>query len=605
MGLCRLALGIVCLSPLLAAPDAEALYKERCAACHDNATDRIPPRSVLAGYRPEIVIRSLTTGTMREHGKGMSDEDKQAMARFVTGKELGSAVADLQPKNLCAAPPPAISLTADSNWNGWGRDLENTRFHPKPGLKAEDVPKLKVKWAFAFPNARYTYGQPTVIGDRLYITSAAGTVYALNARSGCLYWTFEAGNESRTAITVGALPAGSPARFAAYFGDDKANVYAIDADTGTSLWKTRVDEHPVGRVTGAPILYKDKLYVPVSSVEEAIAQNLKYECCKFRGAVAALDARTGKLLWKTHTITDPPKPFKKNSAGTQMYGPAGAAVWSAPTVDTKRGLIYVGTGNSYTDVETATANAIVAIDMETGSLKWVNQATPRDNFIMGCPKPGVGNCPENEGPDVDFGSSPVLRSLARGKQVLLAGQKSGEVYGLDPDNRGKILWQRKVGEGSALGGVEWGFAADGEHAYVAIADVFARPPAKARPGIAALKIATGEQVWFTPAPKAVCSWGTSRCLPSQSQAVTAIPGAVFSGSMDGRLRAYSAKDGSIVWDFDTGVSFETVNGVAGQGGSLDGAGPTVSNGMLFVTSGYGRIVGRGGNVLLAFSVDGK
>src|SRR6516165_3467125 len=222
----------------------------------------------------------------------------------------------------------------------------------------------------------------------------------------------------------------------------------------------KLDDHPVARITGSPVLYKDRLYVPVSSIEEVLGQNPKYECCKFQGAIGALDAYTGKLIWKTRTISDPPRPFQKNSAGTQMYGPAGAAVWSAPTLDLKRRVIYAGTGNSYTESETNTTNAIIAIDMDTGSLKWSNQATPRDAFLFGCANPGVGNCPKEPGPDVDFGASPILYTLPDGRQVILAGQKSGAVYALDPDNKGKTMWSMQVGAGSALGGVEWGLAAD-------------------------------------------------------------------------------------------------------------------------------------------------
>jgi polyvinyl alcohol dehydrogenase (cytochrome) len=606
MSLRRLQLGLVCLSTAFAAsPDGAAIYKEQCAKCHERATGRIPGRDALARRTPEDVIRALTTGAMKEQGSSLSAEQKRLVAEFVTGKAsvaagTGAVASDA---NHCAAPPAPIHFTG-REWNGWGRDLDNSRFQPDPGFAASDVPKLKVKWAFGYPGATFTYGQPTIIGDRLYVTSGKGTVFALNSQTGCLYWTYDAGTSARTAISVGPAPSASGARYALYFGDDKAVVHALDADTGRLLWETQVEDHPVARVTGAPILHKDALYVPISSVEEVAGQNVKYECCKFRGSVVALDARTGKQIWKTHTIPDPPSPFKKNSAGTQMYGPAGAAVWSAPTVDVTRGLIYAGTGNSYTDVETRTANAIVAIDLKTGSLKWSNQATPRDNFLVGCFGPGMGNCPQTMGPDVDFGSSPILRQLAGGKAVVLAGQKSGAVYALDPDQRGKVLWQEKIGEGSALGGVEWGFAADAENVYVGIADAVTKPD-QAKPGITALKIATGERLWHVPAAKAVCSWGEKRCLPAQSQAVTVMPGAVFSGSMDGHLRAYSTKDGTVLWDFDTGKAFETVNGVTAKGGSLDAAGPTISNGVLYVNSGYGRIVGQGGNVLLAFSVDGK
>jgi polyvinyl alcohol dehydrogenase (cytochrome) len=599
----RLAIGCVFVSVAFgAAPDGAAVYKTLCAACHDHPQDRVPAREALSKRSADDVLLALTTGSMREQAKTLSDAERRAVAAFLTGKEASVATAPAVEPNRCTGGPAPIAINA-GDWNGWGYDAGNSRYQPEPGLKAEDVPKLKVKWAFGFPGT-FTYGQPTIIGDRLYVTSGSGTVFALNAKTGCTYWTFEAGTGARPAISVGRLPANAGAKYAAYFGDDKAVVYALDADTGRLLWQTKVDDHPVARITGSPILYRDKLYVPVSSIEEVSGRNPKYECCKFRGSVVALDAATGKQQWKTYAISDPPTAFKKNSVGTQMYGPAGAAVWSAPTLDLKRKLVYVGTGNSYTDVEQRTANSILAIDMETGSLKWSMQATPKDNFLVACPTPGVGNCPEEAGPDVDFGSSPVLRTLANGKQVLLAGQKSGAVFGLDPDNRGKILWRQKPGEGSPLGGVEWGFAADNEHAYIAISDVAAKPE-KARPGLTAFKIGTGEQAWHTPAPRVECSFGKSGCAPSQSQAVTAIPGAVFSGSLDGHLRAYRTTDGSIVWDFDTEIPFETVNGIQAKGGSLDEGGPTVAHGMLYVNSGYGRIVGRIGNVLLAFSIDGK
>jgi polyvinyl alcohol dehydrogenase (cytochrome) len=449
------------------------------------------------------------------------------------------------------------------------------------------------------------YGQPTIIGDRLYITSEVGQIYCLNAQTGCTYWTINAGAGVRSAITVGPLPAGSPARFAAYFGDEKSFVHAVDASTGKPLWKTKIEDHLLSRVTGAPVLYKNRLYVPLSSFEEGAGRDPKYECCKFRGSLVALDAYTGKIIWKAYTVQDEPKPFKKNSAGTQMYGPAGGAIWSAPTIDLKRRVIYVGTGNSYTDVETHHADAIIAFDMETGKVRWSYQATPRDNFLVGCRQAGSGNCPEKGGPDYDFGSSPILHTMPDGKQVLLAGQKSGVMWALDPDNNGKVLWEVKVGNGGALGGIEWGFAADEQNLYVPVADPGGQPD-KRKPGITAIKIATGEQIWHVPAPPPKCSWGAARCTNSQSAAATVIPGVVFSGSMDGHIRAYSTKDGTVIWDFDTAATpYDAVNGKQAKGGSLDAGGPTIANGVLYVNSGYGRFVGRPGNALLAFSVDGK
>src|SRR6185503_10234125 len=471
----------------------------------------------------------------------------------------------------------------------------NSRYQPTPGIKPEDVTKLKVKWAFAHPGPMAT-GQPTIIGDRLYLTIEVGLIYCLNAQSGCTYWTMNAGAAVRAAICVGPLPSGSPARVALYFGDEKSTVQSLDAATGRLLWKTKVEDHLLSRITGSPVLYRNRLYVPVSSFEETAGRDSKYECCKFRGSIVALDAYTGKIVWKSFTVQEEPKPFKKNSVGTQMYGPAGGAVWSAPTIDTKRRVIYAATGNSYTDAPTGHSDSIMAFDLDTGKLKWAMQVTPKDNFLVGCRQPGVGNCPEEAGPDYDFGSSPILRTLPDGKQVILAGQKSGVIYGLDPDNSGKKLWEVKIGSGGALGGIEWGFAADGENVYVPVADVGG---AARKPGLTALKIATGERLWHVPAPAPKCSWGTTRCNNSQSAAATLIPGVVFSGTADGHLRAYATKDGAIIWDYDTAQPINTVNGGEAKGGSLDGAGATIANGVLYTSSGYGRLIGQPGNLLLA------
>ncbi len=584
-----------------AAPDGSALYSTRCAACHDakGSDIRVPKRDELAKRSPQNIFDSLTTGVMREQAKGLNDDEKRAVASFLTGKAFVDVAAAAVPEQgLCTGTPPAIEL-GKNDWNGWGFDVENTRFQPVPGLKAEDVPKLKLKWAFGFKGATLGYSQPTVIGGRIFVGSADGNVYSLNASTGCMWWSYAAKVWVRSAPTLAKVSG----RWMVFVGDEAGKAQALDAMTGKPVWVTeRLDDHPVARIVGSLKVVNGRVFVPMSSIEEVTGPNPKYECCKFRGSITSLDAATGKVQWKSHPITDPPKVYKKNSVGTDMYGPAGGAIWMSPTVDTKRKLLYFGTGNSYTDVETQGAEAIVAMDMETGSIKWMNQLTPNDNFLVGCGTPGKGNCPEKPGPDSDFGASPILRTLANGKQVLICGQKSGVVYALDPDQRGKVLWQVQVGNGSALGGVQWGPAADKDNVYVAISDIVSKTP---KPGLTALKLSDGSQVWHTPAPKPACSFPAMRCAGAQSAAVTAIPGVVFSGSLDGHMRAYSAKDGSIVWDFDTGVPFETVNGMKAKGGSIDGAGPTVVNGMVYTNSGYARFTGGPGNVLLAFSVEGK
>ncbi|HUI58822.1 MAG TPA: PQQ-binding-like beta-propeller repeat protein, partial [Steroidobacteraceae bacterium] len=505
--------------------------------------------------------------------------------------------------NLCAARGEA-TLGGGSNWNGWGGALDNSRYQPEPGLVAADVPRLKVKWAFGY-RATHIYGQPTIVGGRVYVTSSTGRVYSLDARTGCTYWTFDAAAAVRTAISIVKIQGDPASTVAAVFGDDSALVYALNADNGTLLWKSRLDRHPDARITGAPAFYGQRLYVPVSSLEELSAAAPGYECCKFRGSVAALDIHQGKVIWQAYTIDQKPKPYRKTVNGTQLYGPAGGAIWSAPTLDPERNLLYVGTGNSYTDVPTERTDSILALDMGTGAFRWVNQLRAKDNYIVGCDAPeraGKDRCPQTLGPDVDFGASPILRTLPDGRQVLLTGEKSGRVYGLDPQSGG-LLWTAQVGVGSSLGGIEWGGAADANQLYVAVSDAAATT---ARPGgLIALRIDDGKQVWRTDPPAAVCSWGTRNCIGAQSQAVSAIPGAVFSGSQDGHLRAYASANGRVIWDFDTAQAFATVNGIAGVGGSLDNGGATVADGMVYVNSGYGRIIGQPGNLLLAFAPDDR
>jgi polyvinyl alcohol dehydrogenase (cytochrome) len=580
--------------------DGAKLYGQFCASCHDHPKDRIPARDVIAKRSPDEVLQSLTAGTMRTQAGGLNMNERMAVATFLTGKPpVGRMPATLE-KNLCTSGT-AATVDSGSQWNGWGVDLDNSRFQPQPGLTAADVPRLKLKWAYGY-RSTLIYGQPTVVGGRVYVTSASGRVYSLDAKTGCTHWTFDAKAPSRTAMTIARIPGTPTSRLAAVFGDDSATVYALDANSGKPFWTKRLDEHPDARISGAPVFHANRLYVPVSSLEELSAAAPGYECCKFRGSVAALDAGDGQVLWQTYTIDEEAKPYRKAKDGTQLHGPAGGAVWSAPTVDPKRNLIYVGTGNSYTDLPTPRTDSIVAFDLATGAIRWVNQVLPNDNYIVGCDTAstaGQGNCPHLLGPDVDFGTSPILRTLANGQQVLLTGQKSGQVHALDPAS-GKTVWMARVGAGSSLGGIEWGGAADATQMYVAVSDIAATT---GKPGgLAALRIADGKVAWRREPPAPICSWGPRSCNAAQSQAVSAMPGIVFSGSHDGHLRAYSARDGQLVWDFDTGQAFETVNGVAAAGGSLDHGGATVAGGMLFVNSGYGRINGQPGNVLLAFAV---
>lgn len=581
----------------------EALFQTSCAKCHDPAVGRAPGRRQLASLAPRDIVQSLTSGSMKSMAAGLGDTDIRAVATYLTGRQPSAAAA------AAINPPPCpnpggFTMTAGS-WSGWSIDPRNWRYQPDPGLTSAEIPRLKVKWAFSYPGGNY--GQPAVVGGRLFITSRGGAIYSLDARTGCLDWRFAQSAPSRTTVSVGPLPGTAPSGYAAYFGDGSATVYAVDAATGTLLWKSQVDSHPRAMLTGSPVLFKDRLYVPVSSDEEGVATLADYSCCTFRGSVVALEAATGKTVWKAFAIDQAPAPVGRNSAGTQMYGPAGAAVWSAPTIDAKRGRLYFATGNSYTDVKENGSDAVIAVDLADGHAIWRSQVTASDNDLSGCTSGlQLVNCPKIHGHDYDFGSSPVLLQLSNGKDILMAGQKSGAVFGIDPAS-GTVLWRTQVGVGGFLGGIQWGMASDGQRLYVANSDAVVTE--NGRPGLFALDPATGKDIWYAPSPKVACGWsGSAPCFNAQSAAPFAIPGVVLAGTTDGHERAYAATDGRILWDFDTAHGiYSTINGVADQtGGSIEVSSGSLANGMLYVISGYRGILGGGSNnVLLAFSVDGR
>lgn len=518
------------------------------------------------------------------------------------------APADSAPEaNRCSSPSEPLAL-GSAQWNGWGRDIENTRYQPEPAIRATDVPKLGLKWSFGVGGGGVA-GQPTVVDGRLFVQSAAGRVYSLDARTGCTYWTYDAEAGSHSAIFIGELapsrraaepvPERRPrsrsksrgrharhqltlahldvlkAPSAAFFGDDAGAVYALDAQKGTLLWKTQVDSHPLARISAAPVLFHDRLYVVVNSGEQSAAQSSAYACCTFRGSIAALDMLSGHIVWKTYTVPEEPK------AG------AGGAIASTPAVDAKRGLLYVGTGAALTPVGQTQTDAILAVDLRDGQVRWAKQFSRHDQTGA-----------------AEFVSAPILRTLADGRQVVLAGQKSGIVYALDPERSGELLWQTKPSEVGIPRGIEWGPAADHRSLYVALSGLAAEPenPSGA---MEAIDMKTGSRRWYTAAPAPACAWRAEACAHAGAQAVTVIPGAAFSGSMDGHIRAYSTIDGKILWDADTAKEYLTINGVKASGGSLDQGGATIVNGVLYINSGYGQRNGQPGNVLLAFSVDGR
>jgi polyvinyl alcohol dehydrogenase (cytochrome) len=536
---------------------------------------------------------------MRIQGTPLLDADRRAVAEFLGGRPLrstppGSSVV------RCTSSPPFRGVAGPGDWNGWGNGIENTRFAKSGGLTAADLPRLKLKWAFGFADVTSARAQPSLVGNRLFVASDSGDVHALDPRTGCAYWSFRAEATVRTGLLVAPyrLPGGTDG-WAVFFGDLKANAYAVDASSGTVIWTRRIDQHPFAAITGTIAYQGGRVFVPVQGLNEEVQGGRpQYECCTFRGSLSALDASTGDVVWKTYTVGEK-QPRGTNAAGKPQRGPAGGGIWASPTIDVRRGAVYVGTGNGYADPAQPMTDAVVALDIQSGRVKWFQQLTPDDNWTLGCPATNAGNpnCPATLGPDHDFSASPALVT-AGGRDLLVLPQKSGTAWALDPDRQGAVVWRYRFGPGSGRGGT-WGSAVDERQAYFGVTDFGLKNPG----GVVAVALATGELAWRKAGEPPLCGAPSRTCSGSQGAAVTAIPCAVLTGSYDGGLRAYAADDGSLVWQFDTNREFTTVNGVKAQGGSMDGPGPIVAGGMLFVNSGYGGISGRPGNVLLVFGVD--
>ncbi|HWE52057.1 MAG TPA: PQQ-binding-like beta-propeller repeat protein [Bryobacteraceae bacterium] len=590
-------------APLLAAPSGEEVYKKRCGGCHEQVNDRIPPRDALQRMPSARILRALNSGAMMAIAFTMSGEDRQAVATYLgTSANAGAPPASA----FCADRSVKLSSAQNATaWNGWSPAGDNARFQPAAAAKLtlDQVRGLKLKWAFGFDGDVTAFAPPAVIDGQVFIGSAAGLIHAMRASSGCLQWVFQANGPVRSSIQVASLGASDGNKHALLFGDMTGWFYAVEAESGKLLWKVQAETHDSTRLTGGPAVYEGTVYVPVASWEETRAGDPEYACCTFRGSVLALRISDGKQLWKTY-MTDAPVENGKSARGTPNFGPSGVGVWSAPTLDIKRKLIYVATGDNYSPPATDKSDAIVALDMATGKIEWSRQITPEDVYSGAC---GRGTC----GPDFDFGSSPILTHTPDGREMILAGQKSGIVWGLDPAKKGEIIWQTRVGIGSTNGGVQWGMATDGQRVFASVSDLKRlRQPSQTDArrslgdpntggGLTALRVADGKQEWHVDAPH--CPEGAPLgCSPSQPGAVTEIPGVVFSTSTDGHIRAHTAESGQLLWDFNTMRDFETVNKVKARGGSIDGPGAVVVNGMVFITSGYPRNGGVPGNVLLAF-----
>lgn len=601
--------------------DGAALFEERCANCHDNPAIKAPTREALSQMSKAAVLQAMEFGRMQPQAAGLSKQQKLAIAGV-----------------LAAANPPDMTwltnakcdvgdIASDARVAGWGYDSSNARFQAKErsGITTDNVGRLELAWAFAYSGVTEARSQPVLTSDTIFTGTKSGLVLALDRLSGCVKWHFQADVSVRSGLVFGS--GSGEADGTIYFSDALAQVHALRASDGKLLWKTDVALFPTSVVTGTPTLHEGRLYVPLSSYEAAMAGLPAYPCCRSHGAVVSIDVDGGAIVWTTHTAPHAEKRGQRAS-GVDKWGPSGVSVWSTPAIDAKRGLLYVGTGGNASHPATEWSDAVLALDLASGEVRWSFQGLKGDVWNSSCLFKGP-NCPENAGPDYDFGASVIVATLADGRDVLFAGQKSGEVFALDPDATSadaRVMWRNKVGRGSSNGGVHWGMSFDGAGLYVPMADPVRKdqtePP---RPGMYALNPANGQLLWadriergcaFDAADMPLAGlaetragdkarrnpWPDCSFYYGLSSAATSVPGLVFAGGLDGKLRAYDAGNGDIVWSFDTKRAFQSKNGVEAHGGAIDVQGPVIADGMLFIQSGYGLFGQMPGNVLLAFRI---
>jgi polyvinyl alcohol dehydrogenase (cytochrome) len=597
------------------------LFKRHCYHCHNGSVPKAPHKYLLQEMPTRIIYQTLTTGAMKDIAANLADNQRRLIAEYLTQKKLGETIETHRPLKYCENNAQWFDYAQPVAASGWGiGSVDNTRSITQDvaGLTAQDVKRLKLKWAFAFPSGMASRSLPAAAGGALFIGSKSGRVFAMDAKTGCVHWVFKASSTIRAAISMSGWQGGqsrsSEQAPTVYFGGNTTTeVYAVNAVTGELRWRTKVGSHRDAKLTGSPTLHTSEngnyLYVPLSSTEVLRTPAPSYSCCTFRGSVSKLNADTGEILWKSYVIPTVPTEQYKNAAGTAQWGPSGAGVWNSPTIDEKRGRLYVGTGENGSS-PTENGGAIVAINLSDGNIDWVMQTTPGEAYNMSC---GLGrelNCPkEYKGRiDLDFAASPVLLTNDNGKNIIVAAQKTGWIFGLDPDRNGKILWRTSVSRGDYNKGVLYGMAADQGNVFATVRDDRGNPLAGPYPGIDELGVYaidafSGKWKWSAPVSR---DCKNAQCR-GYSAALTTIPNVVFAPAKDGFFRALNSVTGELLWQFNTAQHYNTVNGTAAQGGSINGPGPIIVNGMVYLTSGDGfaSAIDQLGNVLLAFSVDGK
>lgn len=585
--------------PAPAAAEGEAVYNQYCATCHAAPADlRTPPRAALGTFTPNSIYYALTQGLMAPQGSVLSDAQKLQVAQYLTGRPY--VATRLERLTQCAAPLTSLDLQAATNWNGWANGERSARHQPASGtsINAGNIGSLQLAWAFGMEESSSARAQATIVDGVMFMGSSTGNVYALDLATGCSHWTFLATTEVRGAVSVVHSDALDKTLVVA--ADNSNRVFVLDALTGEKLWHADIDPNPYARSTGSVVVHGDKVFVPTSSIEVAVAGTPTHACCTFRGNVAAYDLNTGEQLWHTY-IMEEAKPAGTNSAGNTIFAPSGAPIWDAPTLDAKRNRLYVGTGQNYTRPASATSDSVIAFNMDTGNMDWVLQTTSNDAFTMACTGGREHpNCPD-AGPDLDIGAPILNVTLSTGKDILVAGTKGGVVFGLDPDDNGKVLWQTRVGRGGALGGVHWGMSFVGDIAFVPVSDRSAGGVEELprQPGLHAIDMKTGERLWYAEVPQR-CAADVRNCIDAYSAPASTTADLVVTGALNGYLFAHDQRTGALVWEFNTLQDYATINNVPAKGGAIDSTGPVFSGDYMIVNSGYATFGQLPGNSVLVF-----
>lgn len=597
---------------------AAQLYQAKCAQCHDNPVGRVPPRASLR-YRPaESVYQALASGVMSPMAQGLSDDQIISLVELLTGRAPRPIVDPSE--HLCESAAQAVVLQSD-DWSSVHGDKRGQRYRDSAVFSSANIDQLKLKWAYAYPGG--AKGPATVAGNSIFV-AGTGYVVSLNAGTGCTNWAYPIEGRTVRAITLAQAPnkesTGSSAAptSIAVFGDDSNTVTALDATTGKALWKTIVGEHVLARITAAPTVHEGVVYVPLSAMEDPLTHDEEYFCCSARGGVAAVSLSTGELLWKQEHITQPLVSLVDPSADAKLtelerankalaaahaerqfqQGPAGASTYTPLTIDVKRALVYATTAEEYGFTDAPGPYSVIGYDLKTGKRAWQTSLLPtvaeRDRI-----------CAERDTDCRNFfstGTSALLHSLSKEKDIIVVAQKSGMVHGLDPDNNGKIVWSTQVADGGDLGGVMYGMAANASRIFVPVSDVDS-PDGRLTGSLVALDPATGAIIWRTTAPKPACSWKPSTCIGGQVAAVTVLSDMVFTGFWDGYVRIYAAKDGRLLREIDAAQEFPAVNGTA-SGGQVSGYPLSIAKEALYINSGASSIM-KSGNALLKFTLEGK